>query len=92
MFLSAKRSILSVAWQLHASHQTGQGREGQSKAVSFSLFCAAQCNKPGRAGRQGGMYVYLVWLAGRTRSISLCFVRSNINGQAGTTGPGNRLA
>ena len=59
MFLSAKRSILS-AGQLHASHQTGQGRAGQGRArlyLSLSSVLRNAINPAGQAGREVCMYI-----------------------------------
>ena len=54
MFLSAKRSILS-AGQLHASHQTGQGRARLYLSLSSVLRNAI--NPAGQAGREVCMYI-----------------------------------
>ena len=49
------KTFYSECSRAAATPATDQGRAGQG---CISLVCAAQCNKPGRAGRQVCMYIY----------------------------------
>ena len=86
-------ALISKTFYSECSRAAATPATDQGRAVSLSSVLLNAISPAGQAGRYVCISTSLAgWLAGRARSNSLCFVRSNINGRAGTTGPGNQPA